>query len=144
MIFIILSQQLDILIVTDPNTESRLPLLSLNIYVPRDERFDHLKFSDFLAYAVKSLFQILLPELKSIFDKTINEFDTLQDVLNLYEGGIKLPTGPTLGKVRECIPWELLKELVRNDGEQFLKFPVPDVISSMYRIFLCFTRHLML
>ncbi|XP_059460920.1 probable linoleate 9S-lipoxygenase 5 [Corylus avellana] len=114
----------------DPNTESRLPLLSLNIYVPRDERFDHLKFSDFLAYAVKSLCQILLPELKSIFDKTINEFDTLQDVLNLYEGGIKLPNGPTLGKVRECIPWELLKELVRNDGEQFLKFPVPDVINK--------------
>lgn len=114
----------------DPNTESRLPLLSLNIYVPRDERFDHLKFSDFLAYAVKSLFQILVPELKSLFDKTINEFDTLQDVLNLYEGGIKLPNGPTLGKVRECVPWELLKELIRNDGEQFLKFPVPDVIKE--------------
>jgi linoleate 9S-lipoxygenase len=144
MILIILSQQLDILIVTDPRTESRLPLLSLNIYVPRDERFDHLKFSDFIAYAVKSLFQILLPEIKSLFDKTINEFDTFQDVLNLYEGGIKLPNGPTLGKIKECLPWELLKELVRNDGEQFLKFPVPDVIKGMCRIFLCFTWHLML
>ncbi|KAF5465688.1 hypothetical protein F2P56_015669 [Juglans regia] len=115
---------------TDPNYESRLPLLSLDIYVPRDERFGHVKFSDFLAYALKSLVQILLPELKSLCDKTINEFDTFEDVLNLYEGGVKLPNGPTLSKIRERIPWELLRELVRNDGERFLKFPIPDVIKE--------------
>ncbi|XP_040987357.1 probable linoleate 9S-lipoxygenase 5 [Juglans microcarpa x Juglans regia] len=115
---------------TDPNCESRLPLLSLDIYVPRDERFGHVKFSDFLAYALKSLVQILLPELKSLCDKTINEFDTFEDVLNLYEGGVKLPNGPTLSKIRERIPWELLRELVRNDGERFLKFPIPDVIKE--------------
>ncbi|XP_041000788.1 probable linoleate 9S-lipoxygenase 5 isoform X3 [Juglans microcarpa x Juglans regia] len=115
---------------TDPNSESRLPLLSLDIYVPRDERFGHVKFSDFLAYSLKSLVQILLPELASLCDKTINEFDTIKDVLNLYERGIKLPNGPTLGKIRECIPWELLRELVRNDGERFLKFPMPDVIKE--------------
>ncbi|KAJ7980061.1 Lipoxygenase [Quillaja saponaria] len=114
----------------DPNTESRLPLLSLDIYVPRDERFGHLKFSDFLAYALKSLAQVAFPELISLCDKTINEFDTFQDVLNLYEGGLKLPTGPTLSKIRERIPWALIKELVRNDGERFLKFPIPDVIKE--------------
>ncbi|KAM1195455.1 hypothetical protein ACFX13_022456 [Malus domestica] len=113
---------------TDPNSESRLPLLSLDIYVPKDERFGHVKFSDFLAYGLKSLVQILLPELKSLCDKTINEFDTFEDVLHLYDGGIKLPNGPTLKKIRECIPWELLKELIRSDGERFLKFPMPDVI----------------
>ncbi|KAK9933359.1 hypothetical protein M0R45_020558 [Rubus argutus] len=86
----------------DPNTESRLFLLRLDIYVPRDERFGHVKFSDFLAYALKSLAQILIPELKSLCDKTINEFDTFQDVLDLYEGGIKLPNGPTLKKTGSC------------------------------------------
>ncbi|XP_061976799.1 probable linoleate 9S-lipoxygenase 5 isoform X1 [Populus nigra] len=115
---------------TDPHTEKRLPLLSLDIYVPRDERFGHLKFSDFLAYALKSLVQILLPEIKSLCDKTINEFDTFEDVLNLYEGGIKLPNKPTLHKIRDHIPWEMLRELVRNDGERFLKFPKPDVIKA--------------
>ncbi|XP_009344082.3 probable linoleate 9S-lipoxygenase 5 [Pyrus x bretschneideri] len=115
---------------TDPNSESRLPLLSLDIYVPRDERFGHVKFSDFLANGLKSLVQILLPELKSLCDKTINEFDTFDDVVNLYEGGIKLPNGPTLKKIRERIPWELLKELIRSDGERFLKFPMPDVIKK--------------
>ncbi|KAL6188766.1 hypothetical protein ACLB2K_040157 [Fragaria x ananassa] len=113
---------------TDRNSESRLFLLSLDIYVPRDERFGHVKFSDFLAYALKSLVQILLPELRSLCDKTINEFDTFEDVLDLYEGGIKLPNGPTLKKLRDRVPWELLKELLRSDGERFLKFPMPDVI----------------
>ncbi|KAJ6898823.1 linoleate 9S-lipoxygenase 5 isoform X2 [Populus alba x Populus x berolinensis] len=115
---------------TDPRTEKRLPLLSLDIYVPRDERFGHLKFSDFLAYALKSLVQILPPEIKSLCDKTINEFDTFEDVLNLYEGGVKLPNKPTLHKIRDHIPWEMLRELVRNDGERLLKFPKPDVIKG--------------
>ncbi|EXC17575.1 Linoleate 9S-lipoxygenase 5 [Morus notabilis] len=115
---------------TDPNSEKRLPLLNLDIYVPRDERFGHVKFSDFLAYALKSLVQVLLPELKSLCDKTINEFDKFEDVLRLYEGGLKLPNGHTLGKIRERIPWELLRELARSDGERFLKFPIPAVIKE--------------
>ncbi|XP_027367454.1 linoleate 9S-lipoxygenase 5-like isoform X2 [Abrus precatorius] len=115
---------------TDPKTESRLHLLNLNIYVPRDEQFGRVKFSDFLAYSLKSVAQVLLPELKSVCDKTINEFDTFEDVLDVFEGCIKLPSGPIANKLRELIPYELLRELVRNDGERFLKFPVPDVIKA--------------
>ncbi|KAG4998376.1 hypothetical protein JHK82_029161 [Glycine max] len=113
---------------TDPKTESRLRLLNLNVYVPRDEQFGHVKFSDFLAYSLKSVAQVLLPEIKSLCDKTINEFDTFEDVLDIYEGSIKLPSGPLASKLRELVPYELLRELIRNDGERFLKFPVPDVI----------------
>ncbi|XAR57207.1 Linoleate 9S-lipoxygenase [Bertholletia excelsa] len=113
---------------TDPNTESRLPLLSLNIYVPRDEQFSPVKFSDFLAYALKSIGQVLVPEIAAIFDKTPNEFDSFQDILNLYEGGVKLPRGLTLGKIRNCIQWEMLKELARSESNGLLKFPLPDVI----------------
>ncbi|KAL9240808.1 hypothetical protein vseg_014986 [Gypsophila vaccaria] len=111
---------------SDPNTESRLFLLSLNIYVPRDERFGHIKFSDFLAYALKSLVQIILPELRHLFDK---EFDSFEDVMKLYEGGFKLPEG-ALAKLRDRIPWELLKELVRSDGANFFRLPMPDVIKE--------------
>lgn len=71
---------------------------------------------------------MLLPEITSIGNKTFNEFDSFEDVLRLYEGGIKLPSGPRFGKLKDRIPWELIKELVRNDGEQLLKFPMPDVI----------------
>ena len=121
---------------TDPHTESRLFLLSLNIYVPRDEAFNLVKFSDFLAYALKSLFQILVPELAALCDKTINEFDSFQDVLDLYEGGIKLPNDVTIKKIRECIPWEMIRELVRNDGEKLMKFPTPAVIKGTKKISL--------
>ncbi|KAL6497787.1 Linoleate 9S-lipoxygenase 5 [Orobanche hederae] len=114
----------------DPNTESRLFLLNLNFYVPRDDRFTQVKFSDFIAYALKSLGQVLVPEIKAVFDKTINDFDTFQDVLDLYEGGIKLPDGHTLRKIREHVPWELVRELTRSDGERFLKFPMPAVIKE--------------
>lgn len=111
-----------------------MPPLGLDIYVPRDERFTHVKLSDFLAYALKSVGQVLVPEIVALFDKTINEFDSFEDVLKLYEGGIKLPDHH-LNKLRQCIPWEMLKELVRSDGEPFLKFPMPDVIKGTKRAF---------
>ena len=88
--------------------------------------------SDFLADTLKSVGQILLPETASLFDRTPNEFDTFQDVLNLYEGGIKLPNVVAHCEIIDCIPWEMLKKLVRSDGERFLKFPMPDVIKSTY------------
>ncbi|KAM7481473.1 hypothetical protein LguiB_006056 [Lonicera macranthoides] len=116
---------------TDPKTESRLPLLkSLNIYVPRDERFGHLKKSDFLANALKSLVQFLLPEFEAFCAQTPDEFDSFQDVLKLYEGGIKLPDGPLLDKIKENIPLEMLKQLLQTDGEGLAKFPMPQVIKD--------------
>ncbi|KAJ4968317.1 hypothetical protein NE237_015018 [Protea cynaroides] len=116
---------------TDPNSERRIPLaLGLEIYVPRDERFGHLKMSDFLAYGLKALVQFLLPELKDFCDSPHNEFKTFQHVFDLYERGIQLPNGPTLDKARDTIPLELLKELFRLDGEKLLKFPTPQVIKE--------------
>ncbi|PRQ37628.1 putative linoleate 9S-lipoxygenase [Rosa chinensis] len=115
---------------TDTNCESRIPLLmSLDIYVPRDERFGHLKMSDFLAYGLKSLVQFVRPELQAVFDKTPNEFDSFQDVLNLYEGGFPLPEG-LLKDIGDNIPLPMIKEIFRTDGEQFLRFPVPQVIKE--------------
>jgi linoleate 9S-lipoxygenase len=103
--------------------------MSLKIYVPRDERFGHLKMSDFLAYALKSIVQILKPELESLFDSTPNEFDSFEDVLKLYESGIDVPEG-LLKEVRDNIHGEILKEILRTDGEKLLKFPVPQVIAG--------------
>ncbi|KAL2490537.1 Linoleate 9S-lipoxygenase 1 [Abeliophyllum distichum] len=116
---------------TDPNSESRIPLLtSLDIYVPRDERFGHLKMSDFLAYALKSVVQFLLPEFEDLCDSTRNEFDSFKDVLQIYEGGFKLPDGPLLKNIFDNIPLEMLKELLRSDGEGAFKFPMPQVIKD--------------
>ncbi|XP_076912389.1 linoleate 9S-lipoxygenase 5-like [Bidens hawaiensis] len=113
----------------DPNSEKRLFLLSLNIYVPRDERFSHIKFSDFLGYAAKSIGQVVRPELKAVFDKTPNEFDSFEDVLKLYEGKFNLPKH-TVKKLRKHTNLELVKELLSNDGEKPFTFPMPDVIKE--------------
>ncbi|XP_058738567.1 probable linoleate 9S-lipoxygenase 5 [Vicia villosa] len=115
---------------SDANSESRLKLaMSLDIYVPRDERFGHIKLADFLAYALKAIAQVIQPELESLFDKTPNEFDTFEDVLKLYEGGIKVPEG-VLKAIRDKIPAEMLKEILRTDGDRLLKYPVPQVIKE--------------
>ncbi|KAL1341105.1 hypothetical protein HN51_027576 [Arachis hypogaea] len=96
-------------------------------YVPRDENFGHLKSSDFLIYGIKSLSQNVLPLFESLIfdlDFTPNEFDSFDEVRELYEGGVKLPTD-MLSKIS---PLPALKEIFRTDGEQTLKFPPPHVI----------------
>ncbi|PHT98420.1 putative linoleate 9S-lipoxygenase 5 [Capsicum chinense] len=116
---------------TDPNSESRIPLLmSLDIYVPRDERFGHVKMSDFLTLSLKSVMQTLLPGFKALFDNTPNEFDSFKEVLQLYEGGIKLPQGPLLKAITDGIPVEILKDIIQTDGQGLLKFPTPRVIQE--------------
>jgi linoleate 9S-lipoxygenase len=120
-----------VITLTDPNSESKVKLLmSSNIYVPRDEHFGHLKMSDFLAFQLKSIAQFLKPELESIFDSTPNEFDSFQDVLKLYEGGVKLPNG-LLETIRDNIPAEMLKQIFPTDGEGLLKYPMPQVIKGI-------------
>ncbi|KAK7337782.1 hypothetical protein VNO77_18369 [Canavalia gladiata] len=75
---------------TDVDSESRLNIAkSLDIYVPRDERFGLLKLSDFLAYILKSIVQVVKTEMElSLFDRTPTEFDSFEDVLKLWEGGL--------------------------------------------------------
>ncbi|KAL4028977.1 hypothetical protein IC575_012196 [Cucumis melo] len=115
---------------SDPETESRIPLVkSLNVYVPRDERFGHLKLSDFLAYALKAVSQVIKPGLEEYFEGIPGEFDSLQDVLDLYEGGFPVPEG-LFEVIRENIAAPFLKEIFRTDGERLFKFPLPQVIKE--------------
>ncbi|KAL5176234.1 Seed linoleate 9S-lipoxygenase [Glycine soja] len=96
------------------------------LYMPRDEKFGHLKSSDFLTYGIKSLSQKLLPSLENVFDSdlTWNEFDSFEEVRDLYEGGIKVPTGV----LSDISPIPIFKEIFRTDGESVLQFPPPHVV----------------
>ncbi|KFK39529.1 hypothetical protein AALP_AA3G256200 [Arabis alpina] len=115
---------------SDPKTESRLPLLDLSIYVPRDEQFSPVKFSEFLTSTLKSVTQVLAPEIVAVFDKTINEFDSFEDVYNLYDSGIKHGNGHTDSKLRDVMPPEMFREISRNNKKGILKFPLPAVIKE--------------
>ena len=119
---------------TDPNIEGQMPpLMSLIVYVPRDERFGHLKMSDFLAYALKAVVQFVKPALEA-FDSTPNEFDTFEDVLKLFEGGFVLPGSSLLDDINKNIPFEMLKEILRSDGEKLFEFPMPQVIKGIVNL----------
>ncbi|KAJ3697777.1 hypothetical protein LUZ61_001482 [Rhynchospora tenuis] len=114
----------------DPNTESRIPLLlSTQIYVPRDERFGHLKMSDFYAYALKALGQAMVPTLKTKLNKTAS-FESFEDTFKLYKDGIKLHKSKQLEKLRKKIHSELLKELLRTDEAELLRLPLPEVLQA--------------
>lgn len=116
---------------TDPKCESRMHILtSINVYVPRDERFGHVKMSDFIAYGLKALAQVIKPGLQCKFDETPGEFDTFQDVLDMYEGGLPMPSG-LIKDIRENVPPAMLKEIFRTDGERALRFPVPHIIKGI-------------
>lgn len=92
-----------------------------------------MKMSDFVAYGLKSIFQFLAPEFLALFDKTPTEFDSFEDVLQLYEGGIKVDHGSVWEKIREQIPLQMIRELLRSDGEKPLKFPIPQIIKGTSR-----------
>ncbi|XP_020590849.1 probable linoleate 9S-lipoxygenase 5 [Phalaenopsis equestris] len=114
----------------DPKSESRLFSLDQDIYVPRDERFGHLKMSDFLGYTIKAVAKTLLPILQAVFDGTPNTFDSYEDIFKLYEGGLQLPDIPQVQALLDAIPLEMLKSVLKPAKEQrgFLKFPMPHII----------------
>ncbi|KAF3667042.1 hypothetical protein FXO37_10219 [Capsicum annuum] len=106
----------------NPNSKHKIPLLmSLNIHVPRDKRFGHLKMSDFLTLSLKSVIQTLLPRFKEWFNNTPNRFDSTNEVLKLYERGIKLPQGPVLKAITNSIPLEIIKDIIFK-VDSLLKF----------------------
>ena len=88
-----------------------------------------MKSSDFLAYALKSVSQDVLPVLTDAFDGSLLslEFDNFAEVHKLYDGGVTLPTG----FLSKYAPIPIVKEIFRSDGEQFLKYPPPKVMQGM-------------
>ncbi|KQK13661.2 hypothetical protein BRADI_1g11670v3 [Brachypodium distachyon] len=119
---------------TDPKSESRLPLLNLkkalNIYVPRDERFGHLKLSDFLGYSLKAITEAVVPIIRTYVDTTPKEFDSFQDIMNLYDGLLEVPHSPALAEIKKKIPFDFIKSILPVAGDDFLNLPFPHVVKS--------------
>ncbi|CAO2167342.1 unnamed protein product [Urochloa humidicola] len=116
---------------TDPSCESRLMLLDpRDIYVPRDERFGHIKKSDFYGYTIKALVNAVVPGIRTYVDITPGEYDSFKDVLKVYQGGIKLPKIPGLEEIRKQLPLHLIKDLLPVGGDFLLKHPMPQIIKE--------------
>ncbi|TVU36211.1 hypothetical protein EJB05_18135 [Eragrostis curvula] len=118
---------------SDPDAERRLTMLDEDVYVPRDERFGHVKQSDFLGYSIKALVDAILPAIQTYVDLSPGEFDSFEDILKLYEGGIKLPNIPALEDLRKRFPLQLVKDLIPSfggSGDVLLKLPMPKIIKE--------------
>ncbi|KAK4269659.1 hypothetical protein QN277_022787 [Acacia crassicarpa] len=117
---------------SDPNTESKLHpgVEHLDIYVPRDERFGHPNCSDFLAYFLKLISEDLKPLLEETFNFTSDDFDSFDEVDQLYEG-FELPPD-VLQNIQKKIPTPMLAELFQTNDELDLiyplSYPTPKVI----------------
>ncbi|CAO2836686.1 unnamed protein product [Amaranthus hypochondriacus] len=115
---------------TDPLTETRLPIFKAKeFYVPRDEKFGDIKLSDFLGDTVKSISQGVVGVMDALFDKTPKEFDTFQDVLDMFDEGNRHPNTPLLRKLNEH-GLEFLNAVVRTNGALIWKYPMPDIIKE--------------
>lgn len=118
-----------LIIITDVNYEEGLKSVIKSIYVPRDESIYGKKKSEIFAYQLKSIAQSLQHKLGVFVNRYPKEFGSFKDVLKLYNGGFTLPTH-FLSTVGSFVKEPFLKELLRTDGEQLLKFPLPQLIQG--------------
>ena len=106
-----------------------------DFYVPRDERFGHLKQGDFRENLIKALIKALIPVFHAIFDpvnQTPLEFDSFGDILRMFEGGLPVPDVPLIDEVTDNIPFKLLKDIVgtSKNGKRLIKYSKPHVIQG--------------
>ena len=120
--------------------ESVNPLGALNpppYYVPRDEAFERVKNSDFLADTIRSKGHQLIPKYSA---KIKPDFDSVDEIKRLYA-----PRGSDLGGLNNMLandvnvlkeqhqPFVFLQELVRPDGQWNTPFqyPLPGILQGL-------------
>uniref|UniRef100_A0ACD5TRG2 Uncharacterized protein n=2 Tax=Avena sativa TaxID=4498 RepID=A0ACD5TRG2_AVESA len=114
-----------------PKNSSPDGILSLETYVPRDERFGHLMLSDNLAYSLNAITECIIPIIRSYVDTTPkDELDSFQDIYDLYDGNFKVTHTPALAEMKKKIPFEFIKSILPVARDDLLNFPLPQVIKS--------------
>ncbi|RRT31738.1 hypothetical protein B296_00052083 [Ensete ventricosum] len=87
--------------------------------------------TDFLTYALKGVVRVVLPVLQAIAGVIHIEFDSFEDVLKLYEDGPPVLPTPLLEELRQLVPFEMIRELVRLGSCQgLLKLPRPQALEQ--------------
>ncbi|KAG0579870.1 hypothetical protein KC19_4G130100 [Ceratodon purpureus] len=128
----------------DPTKESRQPGEErFGLYIPRDERFEPIKQTNFIANTLRGVVHASLPKLRDLFDETPGEFDAFRDFDKLYYQG--LDVGQEIREEAEKkagIP-PFLKGLRANEEESlemtrernlFLdRLPIPDYVREVVR-----------
>lgn len=120
---------------TDPKCERPVDLPEL-IYIPRDERFAHVKKSDFLGSSIKSFAHAILPAIETLFESDTG-FKGLEEIKELYSKGMNVSAWASTTLTDELKkevkhPLEIIREMTDKEtgDSNFIKFPVPQIIQE--------------
>ncbi|XP_068666574.1 linoleate 9S-lipoxygenase 6-like [Aristolochia californica] len=115
----------------DPRTESRPEIISLDFYVPPDERFSPKKQSKFISKSVQAIVQFLIPEAKSLFEES-NSFQSFDEIFEIFEGNRNhVVGGSMIEKLEAVLPKQLFGRITHESRkENPTKFPLPQIIAA--------------
>ena len=109
------------------------------MYVPRDECFSEVKQLTFNSKTLASALQALVPALTAlIVDKNL-PFQVFSEIDALYDEGVPLPAGQ--GKVKLSTLLPRLVSLIKDRGEDILRFEIPATMDSKIHFHFHFHFH---
>ncbi|WOL04136.1 linoleate 9S-lipoxygenase A [Canna indica] len=115
----------------DRVTETRHKIINLDFYVPPDDRFSPLKLSEFISSSIRAVVHFVIPEVKSLFEGSIKNFDSFGQLSkDLYTQRKSFLESVVRERIKDLVPEELYGEVVRVTKENPIKFPVPQVIAT--------------
>ncbi|KAF8393891.1 hypothetical protein HHK36_020090 [Tetracentron sinense] len=114
----------------DPLTESRPDNLNLDIYVPPDEKFSPQKMSEFIGNSIRAIVHFLIREANLLFQHDSGSFESFEEIYDMFSSkrSQKLE-GWVEKKLKNVVSEELVKEFNRARKENYVKFPLPQIIT---------------
>lgn len=118
------------LLLSDDRVESRPKIISLDTYVPADERFSPVKFSEFITHSIAAIVHFLIPEAKSMFQDDPG-FKSFKQIYDLYaEPRHQILEGWLGDRLKKMVPKHIAEEFVRLSKNNPVKFQVPQIIAG--------------
>lgn len=117
-------------VLADINAESRVEKPS-PMYVPRDEQFEEIKQSTFLAGRLKAVLHNLIPLLKASISAEKHDFSAFSDIDVLYKEGLILKVG-LQDEIWKKLPLPKIVTKIQESSEGLLKYDTPKIVSSEF------------
>ncbi|KAM7521900.1 hypothetical protein LguiA_011802 [Lonicera macranthoides] len=115
----------------DHLTESRPAAISLDIYVPQDERLSPKRLSEFISNAIEATAHFVLPEAKLLFQDGSGHFKSFNEIRHLFTANrSQVKEGRFVKKVKDLVPEELFKMIQHARIKNPVKFPLPQIIAE--------------
>ncbi|CAK7349233.1 unnamed protein product [Dovyalis caffra] len=140
---------------TEPSTESQTQTISLDIYVPPDERFSPKKLSEFTSNSIQATLHFVIADAKSLFKQDSRSFESFDEIRDMFsskrsqavEGKVKEKLkgkvkeklkgkvkeklkGKVKEKLKKLVPYEHFKKITYASKEDLMKFPLPQIITE--------------